>query len=70
MALRLYDTFSMALDILRDRITQLVIAVSPVGIRMSCDLDEKISIPEARVPVDIKLEEGILFVRLIGEVIR
>ncbi|MBO4887019.1 MAG: hypothetical protein J5589_01730 [Firmicutes bacterium] len=70
MALRLYDTFSMALDILRDRITQLVIAVSPVGIRMSCDLDEMISIPEARVPVDIKLEEGILFVRLIGEVMR
>jgi hypothetical protein len=70
MALRLYDTFSMALDSLIGRISQLMITLSPVGIRLTCDLDEKIEIPEARVPVEIKLEEGLLFVRLIGEVIR
>ena len=70
MALRLYDTFSMALDGLIGRITQLMITLSPIGIRLTCDLDETIQIAEARVPVEIKREEGLLFVRLIGEVIR
>ena len=70
MALRLYDTFSMALSSLIGRISQLMITLSPIGIRLTCDLDEAIQIPEARVPVEIKREEGLLFVRLIGEVIR
>ena len=65
LAMDLYDGFQKILEEIRTQISQLMIVLSPSGIRLSCDLPEPVPFPELPVPASVMEEEGVLYIRLL-----